>query len=226
MTSIPSITGKTGLPRRMNIVRPARPGAAAAAATHRERFVLPVAVLLAALIGIVGWLLLVSPLREDTAAAQAQAATVNQQVDTLRAQLADLQAQQADLPTFRAELEASQAALPTTAALPAFLRTLQDLGTSTGTSVTALDATEPDGSTGAASNGAAGVGPVYEVPITVTVSGSYDGLTAFTKALQANQPRAVLVDTISEAASDGKTTLTLSMTAFVAPTAGATGNGG
>lgn len=221
MTSIPQLT------RRVGVARPARRSAAAVApTTNRERLWLPVAIVVAALVGLAGWMLLVSPLRDDTAATTSQAATVDQQVDTLRAQVADLRAQQADLPAYRAQLKAAQAALPTTAALPAFLRMLQDLGTTTGTTVTALDATEPDGSTGATGNGAAGVGAVYEVPITVTVSGSYDGLTAFTEALQDKQPRAVLVDTVSESAAEGKTTLTLSMTAFVAPTAGATGNGG
>lgn len=227
MTSIPSIAGKTGLGRKVSL--PRRSGTAASAATttaNRERFLLPVAIVAAALVGVVGWMLLVSPLRADTTATLEQAATATQQVDTLRSQLADLQAAQADLPQLQADLKASQAALPTTAALPAFLRMLQDLGTSTGTTVTALDATEPDGSTGAARNGAAGVGAVYSVPISVTVTGTYDGLTAFTQGLQAKQPRAVLVDTVSETADGGAVKLTLSMTAFVAPTAGATANGG
>ena len=214
MTSIPSFS------------RPVRRTAAVARpAGGRDRLLLPLAVVAAVALGLAGWLFLVSPVRADTASVQAQAATVTQQVDGLRSQLAGLRADRANLPRYQAELQAAQAALPTTAAMPAFLRTLQDLGTSTGTSVTALNATAPDGKTVAA--GTNGMGNVYTVPVTITVTGSYDGLTAFVRALQAGQPRAVLVDTVDEtAAVGGSTTLTISMTAFVAPTAGATGHGG
>lgn len=217
MTSIPSFS------------RPSRRSAAvtapSAAGGGRERLWLPLAIVAAALVVLAGWMLLVSPLRSDTSALDDQTATVSQQVDTLRSQISGLQAQQADLPRFKAELKAAQAALPTTAALPAFLRSLQDLGNATGTTVTGLNATAPSAPTDG-TGAVAEVGTVYRIPVTLTVGGSDTGLTAFVKGLQETQPRAVLVDSVTETTSESGVTLTLSMTAFVAPTAGSSTSGG
>ncbi|MHA3703302.1 type 4a pilus biogenesis protein PilO [Jatrophihabitans sp. YIM 134969] len=223
MTSIPQLTRRPGAPRSAR--RAATP--ATTNGNGLEKWTLPLAIVAAAVIGLAGWMVLVSPVRSDTAAVTSQADVVDTRVAQLRTRVEGLEADQAKLPRYRQELAAAAAALPTTAALPAFLRMLQDLGTSTGTVVTALDATEPDGSTGGARTGAGGVGAVYAVPITVSVRGDYDALTAFVTALQTRQPRAVLVDSVTEKAATGSSvTLTVAMTAFVAPTAGAAGNGG
>lgn len=222
MTTIPSIPSFA----RPRITRSARrsPAVVTPGTSSRERLWLPVAVVAAAVLGLAGWLLLVSPVRSDTAALTDQTATVTQQVDMLRTEISTLQAQQAQLPRYRADLQAAQAALPTSAALPDFLRSLQALGTATGTTVSGLNATEPTATTGGAP--VAGVGAVYRIPITLTVKGDYAALTAFVAGLQQVQPRAVLVDSVTEAAADSGLTLTLSMTAFVAPTAGSTSSGG
>lgn len=193
----------------------------AAPTADRSRYLLPAAVVLALVVGVAGWLLLVAPQRSATAAVRAQTAAVTTQVDALQSRLATLRSQQGDLSTWQAALASAQAALPTTAAMPEFLRTLQDLGSATGTTVTTLTATAPDGTAVAPGSGVAGVGDVYRVPVTVTVTGSYDGLTAFVGRLQQEQPRAVLVDSADVSAGDGgAATLSLSLSAFVAPTAG------
>ena len=216
----------TTIPTFSRAGRRAAGTAATPAVRGNDRLWLPLAVVAAAVLAVAGWMLFVSPVRSESAGIQSQTAVVSQQAATLRAQLVDLQAQQADLPRYQAELEAAQAAMPTTAAMPEFLRTLQTLGTTTGTTVTGLNATAPDGTTVATGNGARGVGNVYKIPVSVTVTGSYDGLTAFVKALQQNQPRAVLVDSVNEAPGEGGALiLTVSMTAFVAPTSGATSGG-
>lgn len=190
-----------------------------------ERLWLPVGIVATALIAIVGWMLLVSPLRSETSDIKAQTATTTTQVDALRKQIATLQAQQADLPTFQAELGAAQAALPNTSGMPQLLRTLQDLGTASGTSVTAVAATAPAAGTAGGSDAGAApvttpVGIVYRIPVTITAKGAYDGLTVFLTKLQQEQPRALLVTGISETADTTGTTLTVTSVAFMAPTAG------
>jgi Tfp pilus assembly protein PilO len=66
---------------------------------------------------------------------------------------------------------------------------------------------------------------ISELPITMTVAGSADHLSAFLNRLQAMQPRALLITTASlagDGSTSGKMTLSLGMKAFVAPAASKT----
>ena len=217
MTSIPTPAGRTSA---LSLGGPTR------SAGGRERLWVPAGILVAALLALSGWLLVVSPVRDDASALRSQAGTASTQVDTLRSQLATLEAEQADFPRYRAELEAARAALPTTTALPDFLRRLQQIGTVAGVEVTTLTAQAPTAidAAGAPAAAAAGAAPasLYQVAVTVAARGGYDNLTSFVRQLQQVQPRAVLVSNVAEQSTADSATLTVTLSAFFAPDGGAT----
>lgn len=185
---------------------------------RRDQLWIPAGLLVALLLVLAGWTMFVSPQRQEAASVTAQAATTTTEADTLAASVKGLAAKNQDLATYRAQLAAARQALPTTSALPDFLRSLQAAGAAAGVEVSGLSATPPTAvtATGAAADGTA-PSALYEVTISVTAKGSYDGLAAFVAQLQQVQPRAVLITEASEQATDTSTGLTLTMKAFLAP---------
>ena len=192
------------------------------------------------LILLVGWLMFVSPARDDTAQAQAQAATARTQDEALQARLTQLGHENKSLPSYQRALASAQAALPNGDGMANFLRELQNLGNSTLVKVTNLAVSAPvvAGAAGqtpqaqpvngvapsaSASSSAAPAPSAYAIPITLSATGSVEHLNAFLNQLQQVQPRAVLITQSSlgignnAAAGTVETTLTLTMDAFVAP---------
>jgi len=215
-----------------------------------ERLWLVAGGLIAFVMLLVGYFFFISPQRSNTADINGQIGTVEQQNAVLKARLDALREQNENLGKYQRQLEAMHEALPSTSGTSDFLRTLQSLGAATQTSVTDLTVGQPvdvtpveaapqptasasaapsAGSTPAAGVPAATTAGVYALPITAMVVGSPTALAKFLDQLQAVQPRAVLISSISESLavvssqSAGGTTYMLQMTmqAFVAPSSAA-----
>ena len=179
-------------------------------------------------LALAGWFLLVGPKFTEADGVRRQADDTRMQLISLRRKIAGLDEQQAKLPAFRAALKANRAALPTDSGVPDFLRQLQASGELTGVAISGFSAATPVQ--------VAGQADVWQIDMTLNAQGTPDGLSKFLDRLQTRQPRAVLVQSInltedagpvSGTAQDsgtpgGKTTLNLSLTAFVAPPTGTT----
>ena len=225
---------------------------ALATKSPRQRLWLAGGALVAFLLLLVGYLALIGPQRADTASVRSSVDRTRSANAVLQSRISTLQAQNQRLSTYRAQAVAAMAALPSTSGVPAFLRTLQSLGTKTHTDTVSVTVGTPvdltsvangtSGTTGtAATTGtstdatAAPAAPatpgVLGLPITAQVNGSPSALGQFLQQLQQVQPRAVLITQIVQGTSGGDTgtvasasgsTLQLTMQAFVAPGMAAT----
>lgn len=226
----------------LSLTKPAMPSMPK---SQTERLWLMVGGIAAAVILLAGWFLFISPQRSDTSSVNTQVHAAQDKNAILRARIAQLKAENANLAQYLAEVKQAKLALPDSSGLSDFLRTLQSIGSSTQTTLTALTVGSPtnlNGSvsttttkaTGAAGANAAnsagangGLGPIYQMPITLSVSGSPSQLDEFLSQLQSVQPRAVLITQLNEAGasevagSAGRQTLGLTMQAFVAPSTAA-----
>ena len=215
-----------------------------------ERLWLVAGGLVAFVMLLVGYFFFISPQRSSTSDVNQQTATAQQQNAVLQARLDALREQNKNLNKYKAQLAAAQQALPSTSGTSDFLRTLQSLGAATLTDVTELtvgqpvdvtpvSAAQPTVSAAASTPAAAPTAAaapvattpgVYALPITASVTGTATALSKFLDQLQAVQPRAVLISSITmTSGSTGENqpansyTLQLTMQAFVAPSSPAEG---
>lgn len=193
----------------------------------RDKMWLVAGGLLALLVVAIGYLFFVSPQYTSAADLRAQQSDAIRNVSIKQAHLNDLAKQNVNLATFQAQLAADQQALPTTTDVPAFLRTLQTIGSSSGVAVSSVSVEEPAAVTATAAPTASTTtkttthsglaGGAYQITISVTANGSVPSLEAFLQALQSNQPRAVLVTSVNLSAASSGTTMTVTVQAFMAP---------
>jgi len=161
----------------------------------------------------VGWFFLISPANGRTAGLTGQTETARTKVASLQHHLNELQAQSERLPEYQATLKNDQAALPTTASLSDFLRSLQ-LGDDSRGAITGITVGQP-------LERPAGATTDFALPVTVSATGKAPQFDALLDYLQNVQPRAVLIKNV-QLASDGGTTLdgpaklTVSQELFVA----------
>jgi len=199
---------------------------------------------------VIGYLFFISPQRDHTSQVNSQVATAQQQNDTLAARISALSAQNKNLATYENAVKRADAALPATSGLSDFLRTLQAIGNATLAKVEMLNvgqpapfvnpvvaAAAPAGSaTPSTASSTPPAGPVvaaapsiYVMQVSAQVTGSQAQLSEFLRQLQSVQPRAVLINQITEnVASPGAashannsattgTSLQLQMSVFVQP---------
>ena len=135
-----------------------------------------------------GWFLLIAPKRSEAAGLRERTAS---QVDAnarLLQQLAVLKAQQAELPQQRAKLAVMRTQIPDNPALPRLVRDLTSAGRKVGVSIETMApavpvaVVAPVGTPGAAPATAAPA--LYQVPLTLNVSGSYFELEQFVNKLE------------------------------------------
>ena len=194
------------------------------------------------LLVLVGWFFLISPQRSHTSDVERQVGAARQQNAALQARIDSLREQNAHLAQYQAALHKAQLALPSESGLSDFLRTLQELGNSTGTDVEALTVGNPTaitpvtptvpGRTTSSSSPAPAPAPapaaggavtapagLYGLPISAQVSGPPVALGHFLDQLQSVQPRAVLITKLLEGtdatSKTGGTSLQITMQAFV-----------
>jgi Tfp pilus assembly protein PilO len=173
------------------------------------------------LMTVAAYFLVIRPKYTEASDVRAQADDTQTQLIVLRKRSAELDRQLKQLPKFRASLASSRLALPQDSGVSDFLRQLQRAGDQVGVSVTGISVAAPAKST---------VAPdVWELPINLNAEGDAAKLSLFLTQLQSGQARAVLVKSASflqgsDAAqgSGGKSepSLSLSITAYVAPPAG------
>lgn len=158
------------------------------------------------------WFLLIAPKRSDAAALKTQTVSQEGANDRLVQQLSVLKAQQAELPEQRAALSVLRTQIPDNPALPTLIRNLTAAGRKVGADITSMapslptvvagvqpaapaaPATEATGTTadtgtatapGTPAPAAPAVGTqLYQVPLALTVTGSYFELEQFVNRLE------------------------------------------
>lgn len=202
-------------------------------ATRKLSFVAVVA-----MVGVLaaGWFLLVSPRRGEAADLEAKKLRQDQANVQLTNQIKQLQAQQADLPKERAKLATFRTQIPQDPALPSLVRQLTAAGRQTGVSIDELSPSTPlaavvTGSPTApvttGTTAPAAGGSLYQVPLTLNLTGSYFELEQFVNRLEGLK-RSFLVtgftlgDATSEGALDGDLGLSLQGRVFLSAPATAT----
>lgn len=165
------------------------------------------AAVLSVAILVAGWFLLVSPRHGEAASLREQAVAQDDANARLLQQLEVLKAQQAELPQQRAKLAVMQTQIPDNPALPTLVRDLTAAGRRVGVSIDAMTPATPvalvtaqpvapapattettgtEGGEAAATPPAPVAAPpsLYQVPLTLEVSGSYFELEQFVNKLE------------------------------------------
>jgi Tfp pilus assembly protein PilO len=182
-------------------------------------------------VALLGWFVFIGPKFADTSALREQTASAQQADDILRADIAALRRQRTGMPTLVAKLRRVRLELPVTDALPLFAASASahagaahiTLTSMTVGAVAPVDisgaAAEPSGQT------ISPAGNLFAIPVTIVSNGSYDNQLRFLSALQKLGPRVALVtgvrfaptDTSNTEDIDRQSSLTTSMSVFVAP---------
>lgn len=150
-----------------------------------------IAVVLVAAIFAAGWFLLVSPKRSEAADLRTQTDSQDGANLALQQKLKELQAQQADLPAQRAQLARLQTSVPTNPALPSMIRDLTAASRKVGVSIDTMSPSAPvavlatpGAVTAPATVGSASASVLYQVPLTLQVTGSYFEIEQFIHQLE------------------------------------------
>ena len=183
----------------------------------------------------IGYLFFVSPQYSNASEVRTQASDAVANLAIKQAHINELAKQNTNLATYEAQLAADQQALPVTSDVPNFLRTLQAIGSASGVSVKTLSVSDPTNVASATSSTTTTTptatpaavpsahpasARAYQIAISLTVDGTPATLNAFLQALQVQQPRAILINSVSmtSASSAGAgMTLAVSFQAFMAP---------
>ena len=175
------------------------------------------AVVLVAAIFAAGWFLLVSPKRGEASELRQQTGTQEEANARLADKITLLKTQQADLPEQRAKLATLRTQIPDNPALPTLIRDLTAAGRKAGVAIDAMAPAPPvalvaevtapvaatQGSTEESADESTATTPsaptatadqrnLFQVPLTLTVSGSYFELEQFINKLE-NLRRSFLV---------------------------------
>ncbi len=168
------------------------------------------AAVVAALLVLVGWMVLISPQLDTASASRDEAQRTTESNDLLRARLAVLAEDHANIATLQAELDALHAQFPTSLELSDFVRRLAALATESGASVQSVARSEP-----AARED---VETVWEVPVSLTVTGTHDQILAYIERLQGVDDRLFLVSGLTlSTGTDESMTGAVTGSTFVLP---------
>lgn len=196
-----------------------------------------IAAVLVVAIFAAGWFLLISPKRSDAAALRTAAASKASANTQLEEQIKMLQEQQKDLPQQQAVLAGLRGRIPNNPALPSLVRDLTEAGRKAGISIDSMSPQVPvalvtspvapvaDSSSGSAggttkATTAAPAQTLFQIPMTVNVTGSYFELEHFVSRLE-NVKRSFLVsgftlsDGTGENAVEGDLTIVLNGRVFL-----------
>lgn len=145
-----------------------------------------------------GWFLVIKPERSHAASLRTQKLSVDNASAQLQTQVAQLRQQQKDLPAQQKLLSQIATKIPDNPALPALIRQLSAAADGSGVDLVSLSpgqptvAAAPAGAPAATSAGAAAASPLANIPLTLTVQGSYFNLEQFFNAIESLN-RAMLV---------------------------------
>lgn len=165
-----------------------------------------VTALAVAVVLVGGWMLLVSPQRSHANDLRTQASTAQQEITQLHSQLATLLSQKRDLPQQQHILAQIATKIPSDPAEPTLIRQLQSAAHTAGVDMSNLSPAAPTpvtatGTTGTTTGGApsttggttAAAAGLYQIPVTITVSGSYFNVEMFEHSIE-QLSRAMLVN--------------------------------
>jgi Tfp pilus assembly protein PilO len=187
-------------------------------ARNTDRVWLFLGVVVIVLLVAAGWFLVIGPRYTEASDVRAQVDDTETQLISLNKKINELKTQKAKLGEYKAALKANQQALPAKPGVSDFLRQLEVAGDNVDVAVTGVSVAAPVKSTIATD--------VWELPMTLTAEGAADNLSQFLTQLQSVQPRAVLVKTAnftagsSSGAQATEPSISLALTAYVAPPAG------
>ncbi|MBV9592535.1 MAG: type II secretion system protein M [Actinobacteria bacterium] len=198
----------------------------------RDRFWLIGGAAAVLLVFVLGWFFFISPQNSNTDSLKSNTDTAKSQVAVLQQRLNQLKDQNKDLAKYQQQLATDQAALPAAPDLPNFVRNLQATGTAAGVNVSSVTVQAPTAVTGASAAATdtaspsaaphASTGGVYSITIALTATGEPTALNTFIQQLQQVQSRAVLISSVSMTsgtAGSSLPTLSLTLQAFLAPSA-------
>ena len=150
-----------------------------------------------------GWFLLVKPQNAKVTTLHEDAATQLSQNALLQTQIRALQAEQSQLPQQQKLLEKFATSIPDSAAEPSIIRQLTSTAKGAGVDISTItpgSAVQVSAAAAAATQSlgapTATGGPLYSLPLSLTVSGSYANVESFFAGLE-RLPRAFLVNTFS-----------------------------
>jgi Tfp pilus assembly protein PilO len=143
-----------------------------------------------------GWLLLVKPQKSKVTTLQTQTTAQLQQNQQLLTQISALQAEEKELPQQQQRLQKFSTQVPNDPAEPTLIRQFSTAAHGSGVNLSTISPGAPAAvaaPAGAATLGAAPTASLslYELPLTISISGSYPNLESFFESLE-KLPRAVL----------------------------------
>ncbi|MCZ3390184.1 MAG: type 4a pilus biogenesis protein PilO [Actinomycetia bacterium] len=182
------------------------------------------AVAIVVLVMVAGWFLLIAPKRAEVADLNTQTQAQESQNSAAQTQLAVLKQENKDLPQKQAELAELQTKIPETAALPTYVREMQDIGRKSGVAFTSMTPTPPVPTGGVVlEGGALPPDQLAALNVDMVVTGSYFEITKFMNELETGS-RYTLVSgfsidsaTSAEAGKKGELTGTVSARIYLVP---------
>lgn len=179
---------------------------------HADKIWMGGGVLVAALLTLLTWLLLVSPKNADTATTRQTAAENIDKAAIQQETVKRLEQDNVNLPRYQAELADVRRAVPTSDEFPDLLRALRQTAEKNGTEVTSLSVAGAGLIDGTAPS-------IYDMPLSMAVSGDTNAIQRFLNDLQQNFDRAVLIDSVNVSGEggtvEGAVTVSLALHVFI-----------
>jgi len=161
-----------------------------------------IGVLAALVVVALGWTMLIAPLRDQTGAVQEEAAAQIAANATAQDTVARLEKQAARLPAAKAQLEGLRSTIPADEEIPTLVRQINGAAVTAGVTLDVITPASAVPVAVPAAGGALPVGGLQEVPLAISVTGTYVQTQAFLAALESLQ-RGVLVRGIDLAEAPG-----------------------
>lgn len=154
------------------------------------------AALAAVVLAVAMWFLLFAPEREEQSALRDEIAALVARQNTQRLQIARLEEVKANELDVRADIARLEQYIPDGAAQPSAIRQLQLVADASGVDITAVTFAQPVAVPGAPAPPSPDT-VLASVPVNIIVEGGYFQVTDFLRRLEAETPRAVLVDSVT-----------------------------
>lgn len=181
-------------------------------APHADKIWMAGGALAAALLTLLTWLLLVAPKNEATETTRQAAAENVDKAAVQQETLKRLEQDNVNLPTYQTELADILRAVPESDEFPDLLRALRETAEKNKVEVSTLavaGATKIEGSAPV----------IFDMPLSMGITGDVDEVQRFLNDLQQNGDRAVLIDSVNLSGDsnsiEGKVTASLALHVFV-----------
>lgn len=179
---------------------------------HADKIWMAGGAIVAALLVLLTWLLLVAPKNDATATTRLAAAENADKAEAQQTTLKRLEQDNVNLPAYQAELAGILRAVPESDQFPDLLRALREAASDNKVEVSSLSA--------AGAGKVEGTTPViFDMPLSMSVTGDADDVQRFLNDLQQHRDRAVLIDSVNISGQqntiEGGVTASLALHVFV-----------